>query len=215
MIKNDYLSLKMQELSEVIAKILKLLESKNIVESHEIIDDAFKRLLGISPRVAENLSYKDLIQFSGSSEAAQSIKLIILGELLKLDGDIGKQEGDTNKSIDLYIKAFNIFIKAMSIDKDTCLEISSKSISYISNEISEYELAFDALYSLFKYSEFLGNYAKAEDTLYELLEATDTELDMVAEAITFYKKLLTKSDEELIAGNLPREEIEDALKQLK
>ena len=61
----------------------------------------------------------------------------------------------------------------------------------------------------------MGRYAQAEDLLYELLEAAPGSKQMVVQGVSFYQRLLQKSNQELITGNLPRAEIEEGLAELK
>src|SRR6266540_1315786 len=61
--------------------------------------------------------------------------------------------------------------------------------------------------------EALGQYGDAEDVLFEVLDDApdDTAID---HGIAFYQRLLAKEDDELNAGNLPRDEVRGALAEL-
>jgi hypothetical protein len=52
----------------------------------------------------------------------------------------------------------------------------------------------------------------AENVLFDILAATP---EFSTEGLQFYRRLLTKSDEDLRAGNLPREEILEGIAELK
>ena len=58
-----------------------------------------------------------------------------------------------------------------------------------------------------------GDFADAEDVLFELVDAGHEEI--IAAGIELYQRLLAKSDDELERGQLPREEVEDGLSQLR
>ena len=62
-------------------------------------------------------------------------------------------------------------------------------------------------------------YAKAEDVLFEMLEAEAAEAGnkkpIIQQGITFYTHLMQKSDAALQTGNLSREEIKEGLAQLQ
>jgi hypothetical protein len=66
---------------------------------------------------------------------------------------------------------------------------------------------------LFRYYESAGKYSKAEDVLFEALEDSGG-ADWVAAGQAFYERLAGKSDAELAAGNLPREELEESREEL-
>jgi tetratricopeptide (TPR) repeat protein len=214
MIKNDYLTTKLKELSELITKVLKSNDNKQLEESREMVNEAFKRLLGLNSELAESLSYKDLMKLVGAYESAEALKFVILAQLLKLDGDMYKAEGEEIKSFNIYLKSLNIYIKAVLLDSD-CLEQGEKIIDEIINEVEEYELPKESSLLLFNYYELVNKYDKAEDMLFELLEADDNEEDIVEEGIGFYERLLEKTEEALENGNLPLDEVKEGIERLK
>ncbi|MFL0269964.1 DUF6483 family protein [Candidatus Clostridium radicumherbarum] len=214
MIKNDYLTTKLKELSELITKVLKSNDNKQLEESREMVNEAFKRLLGLNSELAESLSYKDLMKLVGAYESAEALKFVILAQLLKLDGDMYKAEGEEIKSFNIYLKSLNIYIKAVLLDSD-CLEQGEKIIDEIINEVEEYELPKESSLLLLNYYELVNKYDKAEDLLFELLEAGDNEEDIVEKGIDFYERLLEKTEEALENGNLPLDEVKEGIERLK
>jgi len=214
MIKNDYLTTKLKELSELITKVLKSNDSKQLEESREMVNEAFKRLLGLNSELAGSLSYIDLMKLVGAYEAAEALKFVILAQLLKLDGDMNKAEGEEIKSFNIYLKSLNIYIKAVILDTD-CLEQGEKIIDDIVHEVEEYELPKESRLLMFNYYELVNKFDKAEDMLFDLLEDTDNEEDVVEEGVNFYERLLEKPEEALEDGNLPLEEVQEGIKRLK
>lgn len=214
MIKNDYLTTKMKELTLIITKVLKSNDSKQLEESRLMVNDAFKKLLGLNSELAGSLSYNDLMKLVGAYEAAEAMKFVILAQLLKLDADMYKAEGEAIRSFNLYIKSLNIYIKAALLDSD-CLEQGEEIIDEIFNEIEEYELPKDSRVLIFRYFELVNKYDKAEDMLFDVLEDTDNEEAIVEEGVNFYERLLEKSEEALQNGNLPLEEVQDGIERLK
>ena len=214
MIKNDYLTAKMQQLAEVLTRVIELNNNKQFEESHEVINEAFKQLLGLNKELAENLSYNDLISFIGAYESDEATKLIILAELLRIDADILKAEKNMMKAFNIRLKSLNVFVKALLKDSD-CLEQYGEEIDEIISEIDKYELPYESKLYMFKYYEISKRYDKAEDTLFELMESTDNSNEVIGEGISFYERLLDKTEEELEDGNLPIEEVKEGLAGLK
>jgi hypothetical protein len=58
-------------------------------------------------------------------------------------------------------------------------------------------------------------FKEAGDALYALLEAAPDNLEVVDWGITFYERLQGRSDDALVAGNLPRSELDAGLAELK
>lgn len=214
MIKNDYLTTKMKELTLIITRVLKSNDSKQLEESRQMVNEAFKKLLGLNSELAGSLSYNDLMKLVGAYESAEAMKFVILAQLLKLDGDMYKAEGENIRSFNIYIKSLIIYIKSALLDSD-CLEQGEEIINEIINEIGEYELPNDSRVLIFKYFELVNKFDKAEDMLFDLLEDTDNEEDIVQEGVNFYERLLEKTEEALEDGNLPLEEVQDGIERLK
>jgi hypothetical protein len=68
---------------------------------------------------------------------------------------------------------------------------------------------------LMQHYERAGEYAKAEDTLFELLDADPGNRTVLDFGTAFYHRLLQQSDADLARANLPRAEVEEGLKNLQ
>jgi hypothetical protein len=68
---------------------------------------------------------------------------------------------------------------------------------------------------LMLYYEHAGEFAKAEDELFAMLDAEPDNDTLKGFGITFYQRLLAQSDAALEAANLPRAEVEEGLKELQ
>ncbi|MFL5697429.1 MAG: DUF6483 family protein, partial [Ktedonobacteraceae bacterium] len=82
------------------------------------------------------------------------------------------------------------------------------------------ELPLKTKIKIFRYFEKMGSYARAEDVLFEMVEGEEKEKEpadneVIEQGIAFYNRLLKKSDTDLKAGNLSREEVEEGLAQLE
>lgn len=73
-------------------------------------------------------------------------------------------------------------------------------------------LTLDTLDWLFQFYELTNQYGKAEDVLFEIIHEDP---EYVTKGILFYERLLQKNDDELLLGNLPRPEVEEAYDDLK
>src|ERR1019366_7955822 len=64
---------------------------------------------------------------------------------------------------------------------------------------------------LMQHYEKSGEFAKAEDALFAMLEAEPGKAGLVEFGVFFYERLQCQSDAPLAAGNLPRPELEAGL----
>ncbi len=64
------------------------------------------------------------------------------------------------------------------------------------------------------YAEMAGRFDDAEDSFFKVLDLAGDNPDVLNRGMKFYDALLTRTDEELEAGGLPREEVEDSRREL-
>jgi hypothetical protein len=68
---------------------------------------------------------------------------------------------------------------------------------------------------LMQHYERTGEFAKAEDALFAMLDTGPSNDAIMDFGIAFYQRLLTQSDAALNEANLPRAEVEEGLKELQ
>jgi len=86
------------------------------------------------------------------------------------------------------------------------------AVAPLLDKLDEYELPFEINDLLWRFHEQTGDFAKAEDALFDLL---DDAPDLVPEGIDFYERLATLTDAELLEGDLPRDEVAAGLAELQ
>jgi hypothetical protein len=68
---------------------------------------------------------------------------------------------------------------------------------------------------LMQHYERSGEFGKAEDALFAMLEAEPGNAGLVGFGVSFYERLQGQSDAGLATGNLPRPELETGLAELR
>jgi uncharacterized protein YuzB (UPF0349 family) len=66
-----------------------------------------------------------------------------------------------------------------------------------------------------QHHERIGEFAKAEDGLFAMLDAEPDNERLVEFGCAFYRRLLAQSDTKLNEANLPRGEVEEGLKEIE
>ena len=82
-------------------------------------------------------------------------------------------------------------------------------------KLANYDLPSTTRTLLFPYYEYIGQYGKAEDTLFDLLETSPSDHALLTQGQAFYQRLQHKSLQDLAAGNLSPEEVEEGLSELQ
>jgi tetratricopeptide (TPR) repeat protein len=220
MMEKDYILRLIQQFSRVLLQILHLREIKDYEGALTYIDDVFKQTLGFGSDLINSVPDKTLLAMLTSFDILDSEKCLLVAHLLKAEGDIYVDQGDFDTSYYRYLKSLHLFLAVLLLsnsditDPDIFLEIEE-----LLNKLEDYEFPAKIKSQLFRYYERIGRYSKAEDMLFEVIEADDEESEaqagIVEQGIAFYERLLKKKDMELTAGNFSREEARQGLAQLR
>jgi hypothetical protein len=119
---------------------------------------------------------------------------------------------DITVAEDIYRKSLSLLIETYLSSGEPVEPRHLECIEIILEKLSGRSLPTDVLERIFRYEEAMGRYAKAENALYAIL---DTQTGFVNEGRDFYERLLKKSDDQLAAGNLPRDEVQEGMKSLR
>lgn len=209
MLQRDYLMRMTEMLTAVIAKVMFNKETKNYEEAEKEIETAAKTIVGLDLRIINILNPEDIIQLMKTSDLYAG-RCLVSAELLKEYADVHELNGKDNSSI--ILKSLNLYIEAILSKELPEPEKYYSKINELISLIDESDLKDDLNFKIIDYYEFSGQYSKAEDMIFELIENNNK--DIIDRSVSFYKKLLHRTDEELESGNLSREEVNDALDEI-
>lgn len=212
MLTRDYLMRMIETLARALAKLIFLKDAKNYPEALKELNSVTKKLLGIDRTFINNLSNEQLFNIIDPDKKLIAPKSYLLGVVLKEESEIYELQGDEDTSVKLYQRSLYMFLTGIEFSNKIIEEDHLKKIETIIDKLKDYEIPQDLQVKLFRFYEFTRKYDKAEDMLYELIEKDSK---FTSEGIQFYERLLDKSEEELIKGNLPNAEVEEGLINLK
>lgn len=203
-----------EQLAQVLTKIIFNKENKNYEEAIKQINSGFKGLLGLDLEVIQSLSDQEIIQLFKIGENFELEKCLFIAKLLKEEAEISElKKEEKSKYLMTYQKSLSLFIEVILHNESPELEDCTKDIESILNRIKKYESPSDLKFKIFQYYELTGQYANAENILFELSDTGYPNIISIGEA--FYSRLRNKSDEELNKGNLPRTELIEGLEEFK
>ena len=215
MINKDYILRIAEKFGRFLAIILRLRQANQHEEALIFIDDLFFQSLGLTSSFISSLSEEALLRMISPLGALNIEKCLWIAALLKVEADIYADQGNDNESYHRYLKSLYLFLEVPPDENPISdLDIPAQ-IDEILGKLEEYELPLKMKSKLFSYYDNTGSYAKAEDILFEIIEADSSDHKIVEQGIAFYTRLKGKSDAELLSGNLSREEVEEGLAQLK
>ncbi|MDP9383275.1 MAG: DUF6483 family protein [Chloroflexota bacterium] len=214
MIRQDYILRLVRQFADVVTVILGLKQAGRYEEARQTLDGELRRLTGLSPTLVGSLSSVELIKLTSVGDVLDLDRCLVLAHYLREQADISKALGQADESARSYTKALDLFLEVFVYHDDTYLRERLPAIEGIIAELEPYDLPAATLLRIVHLYEKTGEYGHAEDILYEMLEAGESE-ESLAEGIALYERLLTRDDKSLHKGNLPREEVEEGLERLR
>ncbi|MFH0988696.1 MAG: DUF6483 family protein [bacterium] len=212
MIERDYILRIINDLARVLSKVLLHKENKRYDEAQRDMTAAGKLLLGADPAFLDALSTDELIRLLRLSDRFDIEKCLLMAELLRERGEVAMLQQHEAEGVRGLIRSLTLYLELHSEFRDTLPKEISLRVSQLITSLAEFELPADLQWRLVRYYELQGQFARAEDTLFQLLGMDASYYD---EAKKFYNRLAVKTDEELERGNLPREELKSGLASIE
>jgi tetratricopeptide (TPR) repeat protein len=197
--------------SQALARILMTAKGGRRGEALTLFDEAYKPLVGVSGRVVATLDEEQLLTLLTSGPAPDPRRVTVAIELLLTEADLRAEAGEEKPAAAHYRRALGLTAYLASHlgrlpDGDLARKLADRAGTLALTPAQQLHLA--------RLHEALGQYGDAEDALFEVLDDDPDDTAAVDHGIAFYQRLLAKSDAELEAGNLPRDEVRGALSEL-
>jgi len=199
-------------LTQMLAKIILHRDLKEFPQALLQIDNTGKTLLGIDRLMIHQLSAQQLMQLFGADLTIALPKSYVLAILLKEEAKTRALMGEAEEADALYEKSLYLLVDTYMKSGEPIEPRHTQLAAEVLEKLPGRALPADLLSRLFRYHEMLGRFDKAEDALYELV-SIDPQFGN--EGLEFYRRLLKKSDEELDAGGLPRDEVVQGMSDLE
>ena len=212
MITRDYFMRMIHQLAQVLAKVMGLCEIQRYDEALEEIQLSSKQLLGMDLQFLTTLSDEEFVRLLSLGERFDVEKCVVVGELLRLVGEVKEREGDEGERFHCYATSLSLFLELLIRESGVLPKEYFEKIESLIGKTSSYELPVGLKAKIFRYYEAVGRFDAAENKLFEIVEQDP---QFAEEGMRFYGRLRTKSEEELVHGNLPRNEVEASIKDLE
>jgi tetratricopeptide (TPR) repeat protein len=216
MIRRDYILRMIEEFMQVLSRLNRLKREELWNEARSSVDEEFNQLVGGRVEELAQLSQTELLARLIQSGPSQSVrtKTAMLTTLLKEAGDVAEGEGRTEESREYYLKGLQLLLLSLAGGVEDWPEFVPKVESFVAG-LRDAPLPSDTQALLMQHYEQTGQFAKAEDAFYVLLESDPGNPRIIQFGISFYHRLAGQSDASLEGGGLPRAEVEAGLTELQ
>ncbi|MEO3944598.1 DUF6483 family protein [Gorillibacterium sp. CAU 1737] len=209
MFRRDYMMRMIQEMTELMATISGLKKQHKQEQAFTAVDELLGRFFRLNGKLLNALSEKDILAMFSTGGFLEAEKVLILARVLKEEGSLYESLEEPEECYRRYVKGLSLALEA-SRQENPPTELAQEVVRELHEAIRSYELPIELQDGLLDHYIRSGEYAKAEDCLYELAEAGGP--FAYAENRTeagerFYGHLLERSEEELERGGLPLGEV--------
>ena len=216
MIRRDYILRMIEEFAQALARIRSLKRGQRWREASADLDAEFERLIGEGAQAVARLSESELLarlMQDGPTHVVRD-KTFMLTTLLKEAGDVAAAEERADEGRECYLKALHLLLDVLARGEVfECPEFVPK-VEMLKEALQGTDLPPRTHALLMQHHERTGEFAKAENALFAMLDAEPHNGAIVEFGVAFYKRLLAQNDAALAEGALPRAELEEGLKEL-
>lgn len=221
LVQRDYILRLFEQMGQVITVVIGLKKDGQPDQALQMVSESPQGLVGFSLEDIEKLSAEDLVQMvrlarSGHSSPGEMVagQLGAVARLLDEVAEVYDLQGDTERADRSRLKALHIYLTVL-VEERAGIDSLADRVAPLLDRLSDYVLPFRVTGLLWRFHEQQGDFARAEDVLFEHIDTTGADGEVVRDGIAFYQRLLAKRDEDLAAGGLPREEVEAGLSELQ
>ena len=211
MIRRDYILRMVQEMAQVLARVISLKHRQEYAQALREISDALRNLREGKGEPQANSELEDWIELCQKHGAAASGLMVAVANLLKEQGDMQRLQNDLAGGHRSHTLALGLMLEALLNGETFVSAELLETVERLIHEVCDSLADGGVWWRLVRYFEARGRYAQAEDALFRWRETSDPAA--IDQGLAFYGRLLTKSDEELAGGNLPRSEVEQGRRE--
>src|SRR3954470_9620380 len=217
MIRRDYILKMIEECIQALRRIQALKRGQRWKEAEELVDDEFQKFLGTGAEGLARLTDMELLAklLEGAATQAVRDKTLLLVTVLQEAGDLDFIQDHPERGRDYYLKGLHLLLEILAReDVFEWPEFVPKVEAFMA-ALHDSVLPMRTQAMLMRHYERTGQFAKAEDALFAMVEEDPGNAKLLEFGISFYERLKGQSHAALNAGNLPRGEVEAALQDLR
>jgi hypothetical protein len=217
MIRRDYILQMIEEFMQALTQIRALRQGRRWEEARQAVDAQCEKLAAAGARNLAQLSETELLARLALDQPTSAVRarLFLIISLLQEAGDIATAEGRMEEARAIYIKALHLLLDVSGEEDPGGHPAYVPRVEALVHCVADAPLPVRTQVLLMRHYESTGQLAKAEDTLFSVLDATTNDPASLEFGAAFYRRILRQNDATLVAGNLPRTEAEEGWRELQ
>jgi hypothetical protein len=217
MIRRDYILQMIEEFVRALTQIRALRQQGRWQEARLALDAECEKLAAGGAANLARLSETELLARLALDQPTSVVRqrLFLMIALLQEAGEIADAEGRAEHARESRLKALHLLLEVSGDQGWGEHPAFVPGVDALVNSLADGPLPPRTQVLLMRHYESTGQFGKAEDTLFSILDATSNEPESIAFGLAFYERILQRKDALLAEGNLPRPEAEEAFRELK
>jgi len=217
MIRRDYIVEMIEEFFRALAQIRALRQQGRWQEAGLAVDAECEKLAAAGAQNLARLSETELLARLARDQPTSVVRqrLFLMIALLQEAGEIAGGEGRAEEARESRLKALHLLLEVSASGEAGEHPAFVPGVDALVNSLADGPLPARTQVLLMRHYESSGQFAKAEDALFSILDTTSNDPASLALGLDFYERILRHADTSLADGNLPRAEAEDGLRELK
>ena len=212
--QRDYIERVIEAFAEVLRQILGLEQLGRPVEAQELLQSAARQYLGLSLVALDALSIEAVVRLLSAGGSLDVQRCLMLADLRRAQAAIQEGEGLATTAPETRVSAVRLYAEAMAVGGTGVFAGRKEDVTSLLEEVRRYEMPVHVRRIVWRLLLATGDFAHAEDVLFALVEDHPDDSALVEEGRAAFEALLERPNAELVAGGLPRDEVEEALARL-
>jgi hypothetical protein len=217
-IRRDYILRMIQDFMALLARLNSLKQGQLWTDAGALLDEEFMRLVKSGSKSAASLSETELLArvITGEPTMVVREKTLMLARLLKEAGDLAAIAKDSAESRSCYLKGLHLLLQTLASGEAFDWPDFVPNVETFLARLEDHgPLPLATLAMLMQHYEIVGEFGRAEDMLFTMLDSDLRNAGVLELGESFYRRIGHKSDAALQLGNLPRAELQSGLEEFR
>src|SRR5215467_3213306 len=141
MLRKDYIMRLIEQLGVAVARIIALKNNNQAHEALKEIEQACEKYLGLDPRVIGAASGEALLTLMSMGGKFDPKRAVLLGELLKEEGELYEMESMAERSYWAYTRSLWLFLESLNQDPSLRTPENLEDTRFVLRKLARYELS--------------------------------------------------------------------------
>lgn len=220
-IEDDLIQRTLAELTAALVRLERRPEPAAVEAARELLDRAYRRHLGVAGEVVRRLPSEQLLAVISTTGRVDGERAFLTAALIEVDAAMSGGEvasaaagadparaaagADPARAPELRLRALDLYTEAGTARVGVA-DLPER-VRRVRAALLDHVLPEPSYARLLRYFVHEGRFAVAEDLLFEWLEEHGATASLRAAGEDLYDGLEAESDERLLAGELPRDEL--------